>query len=75
MRFSFIDAKKAELPVARLCEVLAVSQSGYFAWKNRPARERQCKESASVFACRGRLMGAQLLRQCHGRNGVQDDQI
>jgi len=80
MRFSFIDAKKVEFPVARLCEVLAVSQSGYFAWKNRPASERQCKDmvllmSASVFACRGRLMGAQLLRQCHGRNGVQDDQI
>ena len=28
MTFSFIDAKKAEFPVARLCEVLAVSQSG-----------------------------------------------
>ena len=28
MRFSFIDAKKAEFPAARLCETLEVSQSG-----------------------------------------------
>ena len=26
MRFSFLDAKKAEFPVARLCETLEVSQ-------------------------------------------------
>jgi putative transposase len=64
MRFSFIDAKRAEFPVARLCEVLEVSKSGYFAWKSRPASERQCKDmvllpiSASGFACRGRLMEA-----------------
>ena len=44
MRFSFIDAKRAEFPVARLCETLEVSQSGYFAWKNRPASERQRKD-------------------------------
>ena len=25
----------------RLCRVLGVSQSGYFAWKNRPASDRQ----------------------------------
>jgi NADPH:quinone reductase-like Zn-dependent oxidoreductase len=44
MRFSFIDAKKAEFPVTCLCEVLEVSQSGYFAWKSRPASERQRKD-------------------------------
>ncbi len=55
MRFSFVDAKKAEFPAARLCEVLAVSQSGYFAWKNRPASEARARTwrflliSASVF--------------------------
>ena len=44
MRFSFIDAKRAEFPVPCLCEVLVVSQSGYFARKSRPASERQCKD-------------------------------
>ena len=56
MRFSFIDAKKAEFPVARLCETLEVSQSGYFAWKNRSASERQCKDMLLPFDCGGRRL-------------------
>ena len=41
MRFRLIDAAKKELAVQRLCKVLGVSQSGYFAWKDRPACRRQ----------------------------------
>jgi transposase InsO family protein len=41
MRFQLIDAAKREFPVQRLCKVLKVSPSGYFAWKNRPASRRQ----------------------------------
>ncbi|MFL5159816.1 MAG: IS3 family transposase [Microvirga sp.] len=41
MRFMFIDAAKAEFPIQRLCQVLEVSQSGYFAWRSRPACQRQ----------------------------------
>ena len=41
MRFALIDAAKEEFPVYRLCRVLGVSQSGYFAWKGRPACRRQ----------------------------------
>ncbi len=41
MRFTFIDAAKEKFPVQRLCKVLEVSQSGYFAWKSRPASRRQ----------------------------------
>ena len=41
MRFPLIDRAKAEFPVHRLCRVLGVSQSGYFAWKDRPACRRQ----------------------------------
>ena len=36
MRFEFIDAEKARFPVVVLCEVLAVSPSGYYAWRKRP---------------------------------------
>ncbi len=41
MRFRLIDQAKKEFPVHRLCTVLGVSQSGYFAWKGRPASRRQ----------------------------------
>jgi putative transposase len=41
MRFALVDQAKEAFPVHRLCRVLGVSQSGYFAWKNRPASDRQ----------------------------------
>ena len=41
MRFALIDRAKAEFPIPRLCGVLGVSQSGYFAWRGRPACCRQ----------------------------------
>jgi transposase InsO family protein len=41
MRFALIDGAKVEFPVHRLCRVLGVSQSGYFAWRSRPACRRQ----------------------------------
>ena len=41
MRFALIDGAKAAFPVHRLCRALGVSQSGYFAWRGRPACRRQ----------------------------------
>jgi putative transposase len=41
MRFKLVDAAKKDFPVQRLCKVLEVSPSGYFAWKSRPASLRQ----------------------------------
>jgi putative transposase len=41
MKFKFIDVAKENFPVTCLCQVLAVSQSGYFAWRSRPASPRQ----------------------------------
>lgn len=32
MRFGLIDQAKKEFPVHRLCNILGVSESGYFAW-------------------------------------------
>ena len=41
MRFRFIDQAKNEFSASRLCHVTGVSQSVYFAWKDRPASRRQ----------------------------------
>jgi transposase InsO family protein len=39
--FKLADEAEEEFPVHRLCRVLGVSQSGYVAWKGRPACRRQ----------------------------------
>jgi hypothetical protein len=40
-----------EFPVSRVCAVLEVSESGYYAWKKRPPSQRELK--ARIQAMRG----------------------
>jgi putative transposase len=41
MRFQFIEDHRTEFAVIRRCKVLAVSPSGYYAWRGRPASKRE----------------------------------
>ena len=44
MRFKLIDEAKKQFPVHRLCNVLDVSESGYFAWKHLKPSQRQLND-------------------------------
>jgi putative transposase len=63
VKYAFIDAEKARWPVDRLCHVLGVSRSGFYAWKARPLCRRQ-REDAPLAV---RIAGVH--RRSRGRYG------
>ena len=40
MKYAFIRAQHQEFPIARLCQVLQVSRSGFCAWQGRPESQQ-----------------------------------
>jgi putative transposase len=58
VRFAFIQKRCKEFPVKLMCQMLEVSRSGYYAWRDRPASVGQER--------RVELMGR--IRQVHGQS-------
>jgi transposase InsO family protein len=44
VKFSFINAEKAQYPVAWMCHRLEVSRSGFYAWLRRPDSQHQKRD-------------------------------
>ena len=68
MMFTFIDRAKKSFPahasVGRMCQLLGVSQSGYYAWQNRPESSHSRMDRVlrthirSAFACSNGTYGS-----------------
>jgi putative transposase len=82
-RFRFVDDHRAGYPVKRLCELVEVSRSGYYAWRDRPVSPRAqidaelLVEIEAIHERSRRTYGApriegQLRRggRCHGRKRI-----
>ncbi len=52
MKYQAIEACKAEFPVSRLCAVLNIAESGYYAWLNRaPSPHEQANRELQQSIC------------------------
>jgi len=76
MRFQFIDDHRDEFPIRRMCKVLDVSRSGYYAWRGRPASEREManqelyKKVKAVYHRNHRTYGSPRIYQALKRQEV-----
>jgi putative transposase len=63
MKYQFIEQQKQEFPVVVMCQVLGVSESGFYAWRTRPTCRRQREDAHLSTQIR------QIFTAHHGRYG------
>jgi len=63
MKYHFIEQQKQEFPVVVMCRVLAISESGYYAWLKRPVCQRKREDAQLTKAIE------QVFTSHHGRYG------
>jgi len=57
--YQFIKGHSSELPVKKMCQLLDLSRSNYYAWLNRPPGKRERDDAKLV----------ELIRKSHQENG------
>ena len=87
MRFQFIEdhsldagTARVRIPVVRMCEVLEVSPSGYYAWRGRPPSKREMAnqeltaEIRKAFDASGEVYGSPRIYQVMRKLGLMCSQ-
>jgi putative transposase len=75
MKYQFMAAHEAEFSVKRMCQVLKVQRSGYYAWKGRPVSPREQADTEllakirEAFELSRRTYGSVRIRQYWLRKG------
>jgi len=75
MKFAFIHAEKASLPIAPMCRLLGVSRQGYYAYARRPPSSRVkteatlCEAVRAIFAEYGETYGSPRVLEQLRRDG------
>lgn len=76
-RYEFIDSEKANYPICRMCVWSAVSRSGFYEWRDRPASattERRVALTArvrAIFKASRQTYGYRRIHAQLGRDGVE----
>src|SRR5256885_2173917 len=64
MKYQFIEEHTYEFPIVVMCGVLAVSESGFYAWRARPTCRRKREDAQLAQEIR------QVFEEHHGRYGA-----
>ena len=70
MRYTWIEAHRAEYPVSRLCQLLEVSRTGYLQWRRRP-NSRQALANRTLDARVAAIHAAS--KRSYGRPRIVQD--